>query len=98
MPVGEIPNAHTIALPSAGDVVLWTEESRAAMVTNTRVPPAATTMSRGSSAVVSVWETRGPGASRLTMLMSSERWFTTHTSVLVRAATATGSRPTGTDP
>ena len=30
------------------------------------------------------------------MLTLSERWFTTQTSVLVRAATATGSRPTGT--
>ncbi len=32
------------------------------------------------------------------MLTLSERWFTTHTSVSVRAATATGSRPTGTEP
>ena len=31
------------------------------------------------------------------MLTLSERWLTTQTSVLVRAATATGSRPTGTD-
>ncbi len=31
------------------------------------------------------------------MLTLSERWFTTHTSSLLRAATATGSSPTGTD-
>ncbi len=31
------------------------------------------------------------------MLTLSERWFTTHTSVSVRAATATGSMPTGTE-
>ena len=30
------------------------------------------------------------------MLTLSERWFTTHTSVFVRAATVTGSSPTGT--
>src|SRR5947199_10816679 len=30
------------------------------------------------------------------MLTLSERWFTTHTSLLLRAATATGSMPTGT--
>src|SRR5262249_53067052 len=35
---------------------------------------------------------------RSTMLMLSERWLTTQTSVLVRAATATGSKPTGTEP
>jgi hypothetical protein len=33
---------------------------------------------------------------RLTMLTLSERWFTTQTSLFDRAATATGSRPTGT--
>ena len=32
------------------------------------------------------------------MLTLSERWFTTQTSVLVRAATATGSIPTRTEP
>ena len=33
-----------------------------------------------------------------TMLTLSERWLTTQTSLFVRAATATGSRPTGTEP
>ena len=32
------------------------------------------------------------------MLTLSERWFTTQISLLVRAATDTGSRPTGTEP
>ena len=31
------------------------------------------------------------------MLTESERWFTTQTSEAWRAATATGSMPTGTD-
>jgi hypothetical protein len=56
-------------------------------------------MSRGSSQVSSVRTTRqrsGVVASICTTLTLSERWFTTHTSVLVRAATATGSSPTWT--
>ena len=32
------------------------------------------------------------------MLTLSDSWFTTHTSSLVRAATATGSMPTCTEP
>jgi len=70
---------------------------RRAVVTKAR--PLAKTMSRGSSQVCSVRVTRdssGVSASTVTMLMLSERWFTTHTSVSVRAATATGSSPTGT--
>jgi hypothetical protein len=46
----------------------------------------------------SVRTTRGGLADTSTMLTLSERWFTTHTSPLVRAATATGSRPTATEP
>ena len=37
-------------------------------------------------------------AATSTMLTLSDRWLTTQTSLLVRAATATGSRPTGTEP
>ncbi len=63
---------------------------------NARVPPVpANTMSRGSSPTSSVRVTRAGLADRSTMLTLSERWFTTHTSVFVRAATATGSKPTG---
>ena len=40
---------------------------------------------------------RAPPGSMLTMLTLSERWLTTHTSSSVRAATATGSNPTGTE-
>ena len=53
-------------------------------------------MSRGSSPTSKVCLTRGWLPDRSTMLTLSERWFTTHTSVFVRAATATGSSPTGT--
>ena len=52
-------------------------------------------MSRGSSPTSSVRTTCGVPV-RLTMLTLSERRFVTQTSVLLRAATATGSRPTGT--
>ena len=55
----------------------------------------AKTMSRGSSPTSSVRTTCGVPV-RLTMLTLSESRFVTHTSVLLRAATATGSRPTGT--
>ena len=69
-----------------------------------RVPPVPpNTMSRGSSPVRSVRTTRERLASVgsiSTMLTLSEREFTTHASTrparFVRAATATGSRPTGT--
>src|ERR1700731_3760978 len=52
-------------------------------------------MSRGSSPTSSVRVTCGVPL-KVTMLTLSERWFTTHASVLLRAATATGSIPTGT--
>src|SRR5579859_2310931 len=55
----------------------------------------ANTMSRGSSPTSSVRVTCGVPVS-VTMLTLSDRWLTTQTSELVRAATATGSRPTGT--
>ncbi len=58
----------------------------------------ANTMSRGSSPTSSVRRTCGGVLATSTMLTLSESWFTTHTSPLVRAATATGSRPTGTEP
>ena len=54
-------------------------------------------MSRGSSPTSSVRTTRGGLDATSTTLTLSERWFTTQTSVSLRAATATGSRPTGTD-
>src|SRR5262249_61604685 len=69
------------------------------VVTNARLPPVpANTMSRGSSQVSSVRLTRhSPAvASNATTLTLSDRWLTTQASVLVRTATATGSRPTGT--
>ena len=74
-----------------------------AVVMKARLPPLpAKTMSHGSSPTRSVRFTRErvtSAGSISTMLMLSERWFTTQTSVLpaplVRAATATGSRPTG---
>jgi hypothetical protein len=69
---------------------------RCAVVMNARVPPVpANTMSRGSSPTISVRTTRGGICERSTTLTLSERWLTTHTSELVRAATATGSMPTG---
>src|SRR5205823_4853424 len=46
----------------------------------------------------SVRVTRGGTEATSTMLTLSERWFTTQTSPFERAATATGSRPTGTEP
>ena len=55
-------------------------------------------MSRGSSPTSSVRVTCGGLAPTSTMLMLSERWFTTQTSLFERAATATGSSPTGTEP
>ena len=55
-------------------------------------------MSRGSSQVSSVRTTRGGTDETSTMLTLSDRWFTTHTSVLERAATALGSSPTWTEP
>jgi hypothetical protein len=76
---------------------------RRAVVTKARLlPEPAKTMSRGSSQVASVRVTceRAMVGSSSTMLTLSERWFTTHASVrparFVRAATATGSSPTGT--
>ena len=60
------------------------------------LPGPANTMSRGSSPTSSVRTTR-PCGRRLssTTLTLSERWLTTQTSLSLRAATATGSRPTG---
>src|SRR3989344_1283944 len=55
----------------------------------------AKTMSRGSSPTSKVRTTRGVPC-RLTTLTLSERWLTTQTSLALRTATATGSRPTGT--
>ena len=55
----------------------------------------AKTISRGSSPTSKVRTTWGVPTSE-TMLMLSDMWLTTQTSVLLRAATATGSRPTGT--
>ena len=56
-------------------------------------------MSRGSSPTRRVRVTRGAaGSVTSTTLTLSDRWFTTQTSVLLRAATAAGSRPTPTAP
>ena len=57
----------------------------------------ANTTSRGSSPTTSVRVTCGVPA-RLTTLTLSESRLVTHTSVLLRAATATGSSPTRTRP
>ena len=59
----------------------------------------AKTMSRGSSPTSSVRTTEParPSALCRTMLTLSDRWLTTQTSSSLRAATATGSSPTGTD-
>jgi hypothetical protein len=102
-------NTHTSARPMPGverivSIVAWKGVfcPRWAVVMNARTPVApggsANTMSRGSSPTSSVRTTRGGVAPASTMLMLSERWLTTHTSVSVRAATAIGSRPTGTEP
>ena len=102
-------NAQTSARPTPG-LVSWGSPApdtlaidgsvrccpRCAHVMKTRVPPSANTMSRGSSPTSRVRLTRGWLPDRSTMLTLSERWFTTHTSVFVRAATVTGSSPTGT--
>ena len=55
------------------------------------------TMSRGSSPTSRVRTTRPlfPSWVSATTLTLSERWLTTQTSLSLRAATATGSRPTG---
>src|SRR4051812_26178627 len=59
----------------------------------------AKTMSRGSSPTHSVRVTRGAdGLLTSTTLTLSDRWFTTQTSSSERAATATGSSPTGAEP
>src|SRR5581483_10235180 len=96
-------NTWTTARPVPGAVKLagtgqfW---PRRAVVTNARaLLGPANRMSRGSSQVWSVRTTResdGSAASTRTMLMLSDKWFTTHASSALRAATATGSRPTGT--
>ncbi len=71
---------------------------RCAVVMNARLwPGPAKTRSRGSSPTSSVRTTLGGLADTSTTLTLSDRWFTTHTSSSLRAATATGSRPTGTE-
>ena len=83
---------------SSGGTDAGTFWPRRAVVMKARSPPApAKTMSRGSSPTSRVRVTRGGLAPTSTMLTLSERWLTTHTSVLLRAATATGSMPTSTD-
>ena len=79
-------------LLSDGSVRCW---PRWAVVTKARAGEPAKTMSRGSSPTSRVRTTRG-APSRLTTLTLSDRWLTTQISLSVRAATATGSRPTGT--
>ena len=77
---------------SDGSVRCW---PRCAVVMNARFDAPAKTMSRGSSPTSRVRATCGVPV-RVTTLTLSERWFTTQTSLALRAATATGSRPTGT--
>ena len=84
------PAPGTLAME--GSVRCW---PRCAVVMKARCGLPAKTMSRGSSPTSSVRTTCGVPV-RLTMLTLSESRFVTHTSVLLRAATATGSRPTGT--
>ena len=66
------------------------------MKARSRAVPAKT-MSRGSSPTSSVRTVRAGDVERSTIETLSDRWFTTQTSLVVRAATATGSSPTGTD-
>src|SRR5262245_56881547 len=68
---------------------------RCAVVMNARAGDPANTTSRGSSPTSRVQTTRGV-PTRLTTLTLSDRWLTTQTSESSRAATATGSNPTGT--
>ena len=71
---------------------------RRAVVMKARLLPGpAKTMSRGSSPTRRVRTTRGGSEPTSTMLTLSDKWFTTQTSLALRAATATGSIPTGTD-
>ena len=77
---------------SDGSVRCW---PRWAVVMKALAGEPAKTTSRGSSPTSRVRTTRGVPL-RLTTLTLSDRWLTTQTSVLLRAATATGSRPTGT--
>ena len=102
-PVASESKTQTSARPTEG-VVSCGSPGRfcprwaAVMKARERSGPAKT-MSRGSSPTRSVRWTKPPLAPvSFTTLMLSERWFTTQTSSLVRAATATGSRPTGTEP
>ena len=94
-------NTHTSARPMPSVVSCGSPGRfcpRCAAVMNARLPPVpAKTMSRGSSPTSNVCVTRGGLAPTSTTLTLSDRWFTTHTSVFERAATAIGSRPTGTD-
>src|SRR3954470_23707422 len=84
------PAPDTLAIE--GSVRCW---PRCAVVMNAMFDEPANTMSRGSSPTSSVRVTCGVPVS-VTTLTLSDRWLTTQTSVLLRAATATGSRPTGT--
>ena len=86
------PAPGTLAID--GSVRCW---PRCAVVMNARLAVPANTMSRGSSPTSRVRVTCGVPV-RVTTLTLSERWLTTQTSLLLRAATATGSRPTGTRP
>jgi hypothetical protein len=64
--------------------------------TKARFGVPAKTTSHGSSSVASV-ATHVARARGRRLLTESEMWFTTQASVLVRARTETGSRPTGID-
>ena len=105
-------NTHTSARPTpavvtcgppAGSLEKRFCPRRAQVMKARSCPLPANTMSRGSSPTSSVCVTRervGSVGSTSTMLTLSERWFTTQASIrpsrFVRAATATGSSPTGT--
>src|SRR5262245_42063488 len=105
-------NTHTSARPTPGVVSCGSPAPgtaasdgavrccpRCAVVMNARPAPGpANTMSRGSSPTSSVRTTRGGSDATSTTLTLSDRWLTTQTSPDERAATATGSRPTGTVP
>ena len=72
---------------------------RCAVVMKARLPPGRRRRCRAARRRPAACARRA--ADRLatsTMLTLSERWLTTHTSPSERAATATGSRPTGTEP
>ncbi len=94
---------HTSLRPTPGVVSCgskgraWPRCAQATKILLPALPP--TTMSRGSSPTRIVATTRAvAGSLTSTRLTLSDRWLDTHSWLLPRAASATGSRPTATTP